>query len=124
VFAEAKLGSDITPSTTYDPLRNQIVRNIDCVLDQAEDRVPMFWMFVRDTDVHRLYVRVLNQYRNKTEKLVRELPHHDPVRIAALTKNLSFVLWKDVVSKIVHAVRSDNDERTEDLVGELWRRVG
>jgi hypothetical protein len=42
VFAEAKLGSDISPITKYDPQRNQIVRNIDCVLDQARNRVAMF----------------------------------------------------------------------------------
>ena len=29
VFVEAKLGSDVSAGTTYDPIRNQIVRNID-----------------------------------------------------------------------------------------------
>jgi hypothetical protein len=53
VFAEAKLGSDISSSTTYDPHRNQIVRNIDCVLDWANGRAPLFWMLVRDACVYR-----------------------------------------------------------------------
>jgi hypothetical protein len=80
VFAEAKLGSDISTRTTYDPARNQIVRNIDCVLDQAQGRVPFFWMLVRDTGPGRSYTQVLNHYRSAPDALVRELPHHDPAR--------------------------------------------
>src|SRR5665213_1389410 len=44
VFVEAKLGSDVSARTTYDPERNQIVRNIDCLLDDARQTIPVFWM--------------------------------------------------------------------------------
>jgi hypothetical protein len=40
LFVEAKLGSDVATHTTYDEARNQIVRNIDCVLETACDREP------------------------------------------------------------------------------------
>jgi hypothetical protein len=48
IFIEAKLGSDVSFRTKYDPERNQIVRNIDCVLEVCGKRRPVFWMFVRD----------------------------------------------------------------------------
>jgi hypothetical protein len=35
IDVEAKLDSDISMRTTYDPSRNQIVRNIDCVMEAA-----------------------------------------------------------------------------------------
>ena len=38
IFVEAKLGSDVSQRTTYDPLRNQIERNIDCAVEEAGDR--------------------------------------------------------------------------------------
>ena len=48
VDVEAKLFSDVSLSTTYDPERNQIARNVDCVLEVCSKRRPVFWMFVRD----------------------------------------------------------------------------
>ena len=50
IFVEAKLHSRIALKTTHDPERNQIVRNIDCVIEKAGDRRPYFWMFVRDKE--------------------------------------------------------------------------
>ncbi|SRR5216683_3819521 len=58
VFMEAKLTSDVSLRTTCDPRRDQILRNIDCVLDRAEDRVPIFWLIVRDTSADRAYTHV------------------------------------------------------------------
>jgi len=50
IYVEAKLGSDVSMSTTYDPRRNQIIRNIDCLIAGSGDRVPMFWLLVRDEE--------------------------------------------------------------------------
>jgi hypothetical protein len=38
IYIEAKLDSDISMRTTHDPARNQIIRNIDCLLDSARGR--------------------------------------------------------------------------------------
>jgi hypothetical protein len=110
VFAEAKLGSDISPSTTYDPHRNQIVRNIDCVLDRAEGRVPMFWMVVRDTGPARAYTQLLGHYRAHPEALIEEFPHHDSKQVGMLAGNLSLILWWDLVAEITHLVPGDDEE--------------
>jgi hypothetical protein len=68
VFAEAKLGSDISLRTTYDPHRNQIVRNIDCVLDRAGNCTPMFWMLVPDAGQGRSYTQLLNHIIGLTRR--------------------------------------------------------
>ena len=42
VFVEAKLSNPVSLETTYDPLRNQIIRNIDCAIEEAGGRQPLF----------------------------------------------------------------------------------
>lgn len=74
VFIEAKLGSDISMRTTYDPCRNQIVRNIDCLLESAAGRDPLFWMLVRDLGPGRTYCQLVDEYRRHPETLIAELP--------------------------------------------------
>ncbi len=78
VFVEAKLHSDVSMSTTYDPDRNQVIRNIDCLLEQANGREPFFWMFVDDRDPTRQYMVLIESFRNDPEELHRALPHRDP----------------------------------------------
>lgn len=123
VFAEAKLGYDISPDTKYDPERNQIVRNIDCLLDQVnDDRVPMFWMLVRDDKQARSYVRLLNEYRDEPSTLIARLGHHDADRVRALARDLALLLWKDIVAQIAKALPSD-EENITSVKSELLRRV-
>ena len=74
VFVEAKLGSDVSPSTRYDPDRDQIVRNIDCLIEEAGDVQAFFWMLVRDRDPSRLYMRRIEEYRNDPGELQRLIP--------------------------------------------------
>jgi hypothetical protein len=121
VFAEAKLGSDISSSTTYDPHRNQIVRNIDCVLDQAEGRVPMFWMLVRDASQDRSYTQLFSHYRAQPDTLVRELRHHDPEMVTGLAGNLTLLLWKDIIARVVEVLAGD-DEQIASIKNELSDR--
>jgi hypothetical protein len=47
-YVEAKPGADVSMSTTYDPQRNQLIRNIDCLIASAGSRQPIFWLLVRD----------------------------------------------------------------------------
>lgn len=122
VFAEAKLGSDISLTTTYDPDRNQIVRNIDCLLDQVNDRVPMFWMLVREDNQARSYVRLLNEYRDQPSVLIAKLGHHDAERVRTLAGNLALLLWKDIVSQIAEALPSD-DGKIASITNELLSRL-
>jgi len=96
-FVEAKLNSDISMTTTYDPQRNQIARNIDCLLESAGDRTPFFWMLTADRGPGRSYTQMIQEYREDPDVLVSALPHRSPDVIQVVARNLTIVLWKDVL---------------------------
>ena len=118
IFVEAKLGSDVSERTSYDPERNQILRNIDCAIERAGDRRPYFWMFVKDRSPERLYWKLIRDYRTKPESLARRLPHRDPAVLARMTKGIAVIEWRDLVSLL------PDTPDTTDVLGELRRRAG
>jgi len=95
VYAEAKLGSDVSMRTTYDPRRNQIVRNIDCLIGNAGGRMPLFWMLVRDQSPERSYVQLMNSYKADPGLLTRDLPHRNPELLRGIARNLTILQWND-----------------------------
>ncbi len=95
VFAEAKLGSDVSMNTSYDPQRNQIARNIDCLIEKAGDRVPIFWMIVRDEEPSRAYLQLMDNYKSDPGLLARDLPHRDAATLEKVAQNLTILQWSD-----------------------------
>lgn len=95
VYAEAKLGSDISMDTKYDPQRNQIARNIDCLIENAGNRMPVFWMIVRDEAPDRAYVQLMKSYKADPSLLARDLPHREPATLSVVAQNLTILLWSD-----------------------------
>ena len=91
VFVEAKLGSDVSERTTYDPLRNQIVRNVDCAIEYARGRQPIFWMFVKERKPEYTYSKIIEGYRSDVRSLASQLPHGDPRVLARMVKGLVVV---------------------------------
>ena len=120
IFAEAKLHSDISPRTTYDPSRDQVVRNIDCLLEQAGDRQPLFWMFVKDLDPHRAYRETLARYRADPGRVATLLPHREPGLVAQVVGSVTVLLWSDLLPLVAVAPGDD----TAAIVAELTRRAG
>lgn len=119
VFVEAKLGSNVQLNTKYDPERNQIARNIDCVFDRCGSRRPAFWMFVRDHAATRAYVQLMERYRSASE-LQRALPYRAPAQLLALCADLAVVTWADLL-KLLAGVSWSAPEVDVEL--ELRRRV-
>ena len=117
VFVEAKLGSNVSEQTTYDPLRNQIVRNIDCVIEEAGDRQPLFWMFVKDRLPQFRFSEIIDSYRSDVGLLKSRLPHRDSGILARIVKNTAIVEWRELVPLL-----PDRPGLT-DVLKELRRRV-
>ena len=115
IFVEAKLYSTVAVRTTYDPRRNQIARNIDCVIEEARDRRPYFWMFVRDRSRHS---ELIDRYRSDPAEFARELPHRDPVQLERIAASMAVIEWREMV-----ALLPPTPELT-DVLGALRRRVG
>ena len=120
VYAEAKLGSDISMDTKYDPERNQIARNIDCLLENAGNRMPMFWLLARDEGPERAYVQLMKSYRDDASLLARDLPHRDPAALNVVVQNLTILLWNDF-SELVCGQGWDAESTT--VKQELERRI-
>jgi hypothetical protein len=118
-FVEAKLGSDVSLSTTYDPERNQIARNVDCVLEVCGKRRPVFWMFVRDRQPTRAYVQLMERYRMASE-LNRSLPHRAAARLEEVASGLAVVTWAELMRLLVGANRMGLEA---DVQREIERRV-
>jgi len=120
IFMEAKLGSDISMNTTYDPHRNQIARNIDCLLDRAGQKAPAFWMMVRDESPSRAYVQLMAAYRSDPELLARDLPHRNLEDLAHICESLTTIRWSDFQELVCG---TDADPEVAAVKRELERRI-
>jgi hypothetical protein len=96
-FIEAKLSHDISPRTTYDPERNQIIRNIDCLLEHAAASTPYFWMICRDVGPSRSYVQAIDAYRSTPAMLASALPHRDPKVLTDVIERTTIFLWRELL---------------------------
>ena len=117
VFVEAKLCSDVCEGTTYDPLRNQIVRNVDCAIEAAGDRQPVFWMFVKDRKPDRRYSEIIDYYRTNVGLLESQLPHRDRRVLTRIAKNIAVVEWRELMPLL------PDTPDLGDLVTEIRSRV-
>lgn len=120
IFVEAKLGSDISLSTSYDPQRNQIVRNIDCLIASAGNRVPVFWMLVRDQKPERAYVQLINSYKANPSLLCKALPHREESTLTEIANNFTLMMWSDF-KEVFNKRGLDSESTAVNL--ELVRRV-
>jgi hypothetical protein len=121
LFIEAKLGSDISARTKYDPERNQIVRNIDCLIDDARGTVPLFWMLVRDSGAGRTYTQLIKKYREEPASLAEALPHRDPSTLSQIAQQISMILWKDFLAIAPKPTTADG--LTDSVYQELCTRI-
>jgi hypothetical protein len=122
IYIEAKLDSDISMRTTHDPARNQIIRNIDCLLNSARGRIPFFWMFVRDASPGRAYTQLMRKYREDPKTLSRDLPHRDPLLLEKIAQSLTIVTWREIAQEVCAPCATD-DEQLLSVKRELWRRI-
>jgi hypothetical protein len=122
IFVEAKLGSDVSMQTKYDPARNQIVRNIDCLLEEAGSRSPSFWLFVRDTGPARAYTQLVNQYKVRSSDLETLLPHRSPTDLDRIARNLTLCSWTDLYA-LVRDVTAAEDSLVQSVKWELEQRI-
>jgi hypothetical protein len=118
VFVEAKLGADISLRTTYDPSRNQIVRNIDCVLEHSQGRMPFFWMLAKDREPVRMYTQLIDIYRDDPTSLAAALPHRSLGELEEIAQTIAVVTW----SELLDGVAPETTEE-EEVHQEILRRL-
>lgn len=122
IFVEAKLGSDISLRTTYDPERNQVARNIDCLIEASHGEPALFWMFVRDKAASRAYMQVVEEYRRNPAALARLLPHRDPGELKRIVAGITVITWRELAEPILAATDLEYPMFPE-VCDELGRRI-
>jgi hypothetical protein len=119
VHFEAKVLSDIDTKITFDALRNQLARNLDCMVDRPErlaaplgKRDPDRSLFVLLTpDLFRrhwhsrLYGHLLREYRADPAALQRDLPHLGGAACASLSRRIGWMAFEDVASVVPGACK-------------------
>jgi hypothetical protein len=119
IYVEAKLGSDISTRTTYDPDRNQVVRNIDCLLESASGRTPFFWMITRDDAPSRSYTQVMGAYKTDVALLASALPHRKREVLEGVANRMTVFLWRELLG----FVRRPDDPDLQRILNEVSSRI-
>jgi hypothetical protein len=109
VHFEAKVLSDIDTKTTHDPLRNQLARNIDCLLNppgkqaQISKRDPNRSFLVMLTPElfrrhwrSRLYGHLVREYARDAAAIQRDLPHLDGLRCMQMARRIGWLCFEDL----------------------------
>ncbi len=110
---EAKVLSDVDAKTTHDPLRNQLARNIDCLLDEPgtnkvltarrPDRSFMALLtpeLFRTNQHSRLYGHLYDEYKTTPGALALDLPHRAPELCASASRRLGWLTFEDVRAEL------------------------
>jgi hypothetical protein len=108
---EAKVLSDIACKTTFDGLRNQLARNLDCMVHpspqegplKARDPTRSFLALLtprlfRENWESRLYGHLLRQYQADAKALKRDLPHLDMAVCEGLRARIGWLTFEDIQS--------------------------
>jgi hypothetical protein len=119
IYIEAKLHHDISTRTVHDAERDQISRNIDCLLESCGDRRPFFWMIVRDDGPGWLYTQRLNLLRTSSSEF---LPHRPRQMTGFTASRTALFLWHEILGVATDGLSLDGT--TDSVNVELRKRLG
>ena len=138
IFIEAKYLSDIGTDVSYDPWRDQVVRNIDVGTYHAQRSKPrreFFFILLTPKwddeyeERSRLYWYKMRDYRQRPELLRAKLPHRDPtinpdceypIAFEVMARRIGWAYWADVISL---ADREVGVGHVHDLSAQEWQEV-
>lgn len=95
-FIEAKYKSDVSESTTHDPERDQVLRNIDVGSWYAGARDFYFSLLILDEQHTPVGVSLIDKYAASKDEILAQLPHR-PDRLPNL-KGIGQLTWTDLAA--------------------------
>jgi hypothetical protein len=120
VHVESKVLSDVDTKISFDALRNQLARNLDCMAEPHRGpddsplarRDPARSLFVLLTPElfrrhwqSRLYGHLLREYRTDPAALQRDLPHRSGAECASLSRRIGWMAFEDIAEVVPGACR-------------------
>jgi hypothetical protein len=106
VLFEAKLLSDISCDVTFDPLRNQLARNVDVMIDNAEDNVLspdpskrllclLTPKLFKERPSTRFYGVLYEKYKLEPKVLQDHLAHRRPTELEGVPPRLGWLAFEE-----------------------------
>lgn len=93
---EAKYKSDISLGTTYNPDRNQIIRNIDVGSNYAGKKDFYFSLLILDDNHSPKGLALINKYIKNKAAVLEVLPHRKSTDMLGNVKGIGYHTWEDV----------------------------
>ena len=98
IFVEVKYKSDISPSTTYDPERDQIIRNIDVGTWAAGEAGKEFYFILLLSETCILSEDKLNLYKKKPERMEEKIGiyREDINDYSIVAESMYLLYWEEI----------------------------
>jgi hypothetical protein len=109
IHFEAKVLSDIDAKTTHDSLRNQLARNVDCLVNAPSDHPVLHnrhpdrsFLVLLTPEIFRrnwrsrLYGHLMRDYATDPAALQRDLPHLDGFTCSTVSRRLAWLTFEDL----------------------------
>ncbi len=111
-FIEAKYKSDISPGTTHDKKRNQILRNIDVGSNYAEGRDFYFSLLILDDKSSSKGIAAVEKYSRELTEDVSQFEDHLKHRTVGLSnlQGLTVFYWRDFASIFKSCMEKPEDD--------------
>lgn len=128
IFIEAKLWSDISCSTTYGVLRDQISRIIDVGTYWCQENNKEFIFILLALEYNylakfRYYSFVLNEYRSNPDEAVKlRLPYRGDLMGGKLASRIGFLSWEKMYG--IHTLYTSLSKRNESLLKNDFKEMG
>jgi len=99
IFIEVKYRSEISLSTTYDPERDQIIRNVDVGSYVAKEKGKNFYFLLLLPSSNDISIQTLARYRNNSSLIKEKIGYYrDDIKdFNSLAKHMSSLYWEDIL---------------------------
>jgi len=99
IFIEVKYRSEISLSTTYDPERDQIIRNVDVGSYVAKEKGKNFYFLLLLPSSNDISIQTLTGYRNNPSLVKEKIgDYRDDIKdFNSLAKHMSSLYWEDIL---------------------------
>ncbi len=122
IFIEAKYKSDISKTTTHDPGRDQIIRNIDVGSWAAKKRAKEFYFVLLTLKTNTYSIDKLHDYKSKPSNIIEKIGNYrrDIKDYVALCENIHVIYWDQILTSLQNIHLANKTElNTANLIDYL-----
>ena len=122
IFIEAKYKADISKTTTHDPDRDQIIRNIDVGSWAAKKRSKEFYFVLLTLKTNTYSIDKLYDYKSNPSNIIEKIGSYrrDIKDYVALCENIHVIYWDRILTSLQNIHLANKTElNTANLIDYL-----